>query len=333
MKNALTLRQLCAFCLLAVSAPALTVCAAMPWPGVLAVSAVTAAFLTLCVRLWRRTEGTGLAVLMLRVFGRPAGTAVLLGEGLFAVVLLWRFAAGTDTAFPDAPTIPFVPLCLLIAAAWAAWQGRRACVRGICVLFFFGAALLIALALFALPDVQPSRLLSPPGDVSVVPSAVLLLPVYGLFLAEPNQNPGAARWLPAFLLLPPAAAALCAAVPGAGGSLYTMAKSVEVLSVARRMEPLVSAALTAGWFAALLLVILAFGEMAAALGSSRRWWALAAGLLAVPGALWRIPVPDVILLLGAVVFCGIFPLLTLLLVALKNNAQNREKGVDKGGAG
>ena len=333
MEHPLTLRQLCAVCLLAVTAPSLTVCAAMPWPWVLAISAAITVLLAVMIFLWRKAGADSLALLTVRAWGRPLGTAVLAGQTVFALLLLWRFSAGTDTAFPDVPTRPFVPLILLAVTAWAVWQGRRAAVRGICVLFFFGAVLVTALFGFVLPDAKVTGLLRLPQNVSLQPSAVLLLPVYGLYLAEPHPQRSIAHWLPAFLLLPPAAAAVCAAVPGSRGSFYTMAKSVEVLSVARRIEPLVSASLTAGWFTAMVLVSLSVGEMVGAMGGRIRKAAVAACILALPSAWLKLPVSDGLLLWGAVLFCAVLPLLTLLVVAGKKPAKIVKKGVDKGGLG
>lgn len=321
MKDALSPRQVYAFCLTALSAPMVTVCAGLPWPWVLAISILAAAVETGLLLLWRRAGSENLPHLFLRAWGKPFGTVALAGTALFVLLLLWRLVPASDSAFPDDDTLPFVPLVLLAVAAWGAWHGRAAVIRAVGVLFFFLAALYAVVFAFALPDANMERLQTWDESVSLVPAAVLFLPCFGLYLTRPKQ--GRRRfpilWLLLLIALPAAVAAVCAAVPGSRGSFYEMAKSIEVLSVAQRLEPLVSALLTLGWFAAISLLTLSVGEMADAVGLSPRVAAVAVCLLAAPAAVWKLSLPDGILAGLGAVFCAIFPLVTLVVVARKKD--------------
>lgn len=320
MKDALSPRQVYAFCLTALSAPMVTVCAGLPWPWVLALSILAAAVETGLLLLWRQAGSENLPHLFLRAWGKPFGTVALAATALFVLLLLWRLVPATDSAFPDDDTLPFVPLVLLAVTAWAAWHGRAAVIRAVGVLFFFLAALYAVVFAAALPDAKPDRLRIWDETVSLLPAAVLLLPSFGLYLTRPKQG----RRFPILLLLllillPTAVAAVCAAVPGSRGSFYEMAKSIEVLSVAQRLEPLVSALLTLGWFAAISLLTLSVGEMADAVGLSPRVASVAACLLAAPSAVWDLALPDGLLAGLGAVFCVIFPLLTLIVAARKKS--------------
>ena len=144
MKEALSPRQVYAFCLTALSAPAVTVCAPLPWPWVLAISILAAAVEIGLLLLWRRAGEENLPHLVLQAWGKTAGSAALALTAAFTLLLLWRLVPAADSAFPDDDTLPFVPLVLLAVAAWSAWHGRAAVIRAVGVLFFLLAALAIS---------------------------------------------------------------------------------------------------------------------------------------------------------------------------------------------
>lgn len=312
-------RQRYAFLLAAASAPAVSVSSGLPWPWVMAVTLLAAALLTGLSALQGK-RAFPLPEMVKKVWGRAAGSGVLLLQWIFAAVLLWHLALGSDAAFPDDQTVPFVPLTLLAVCAWAAWQGRAACVRAVGVLFFFLAALYLTVFAFALPEMELPRLLEWDLTPNLLPlGTVLLTPFFGLYLQTPGEERGRfpTGWLAAFVLLPAAASAVCAAVPGSDGRFYEMAKSVEVLSFAQRMEPLVSCATTVGWFAAMSLVAVTAGEMAKGIGVPAPWGSVLACGAAAVGAAWNIRFPAGVLLLAGTVFCVGLPLLTQGIAARK----------------
>jgi len=331
MGDAVSPRQLGAFLLSALSAPMVAVCPKLPWPWVLALSVLAAA---LWAGLWAMQGRCPrpLPVLVRQVWGKKAGTAILAATVVFFLLLLWRLTPLMAQSFPESRSPAFVPLTLLALAAWACSRGRAATVRAVGVLFFFLAALYAAVFLFALPDADPSRLQST-AEVSLVPAGILLLPVLGMYLSggQRGKTPPL-PFLAVLILLPAAVSALCAAVPGSRGSFYEMAKSVEVFSVAQRIEPLVSALLTLGWFALAALLALCAGQTARACGISGRWASVIFCVLAVPGAVAELPVSDGFLLAFGTIFCVLIPLLTLFLGPQKIFEKKMKKGVDKGGS-
>lgn len=305
-------RQRYAFTLCAMSAPAVTVASRLPWPWVLTVTLLAAALLVgqdFLLRVSQKNQGTS-----------PLLPAVAVGEYLFAAVLLWHLALGTDSAFPQQDTLPFVPLSLLALTAWSVWQGPSAVARAAAVLFFLLLGLYAAVFFFAAGEMDFSRLSVQSQGADLLPlGVVLLVPFLGCCLRpeKERQEKFPTLFLLLFLFLPAAAAAVCAAVPGSGGSFYTMAGSLEVLSFAQRMEPLVSALMTVGWFCAMSLTALFCGERAAAWGLAPKYGAVASCLLGIV-PIWlnfRIP-PQFLLPLGAV-FCVFSPLLTQGFVARK----------------
>lgn len=312
-------RQRYAFLLTAVSAPAVVTASRLSYVWVLTVTLLAAA-IAVGLHVLQSRSPLPLAQATRRVWGKGFGTVILAGQFLFAAVFLWQLALGSDAAFPDENTVPFVPLTLLAVCAWAAFQGRAACIRAVGVLFFFLAALYLTVFAFAVPEMEWQRLApsAPAGDLLPL-GVVLLLPLWGQYLLSPREERGRfpVWFLAAFVFLPTAASAACAAVPGSRGSFYTMAKSVEVLSFAQRIEPLVSVAQTVGWFAALCLTAVTAGELAAAVGVAPRWGALAACALAAVGVVSPMRLSPVVLLSAGAVFCIFFPLLTQAIVPRK----------------
>lgn len=311
----MTPRQRNAFVLTATSAPAITVASGLPWPWVLSLSLLC---LSLLIGLYSLQEraGTPLPGTQGGIFGK----SLLLLQAVFCTVLLWQLALGTDSAFPDEATVPFVPLTLLCVCAYASFRGRRACVRAVAVLFLLLMALYAFIFFFAAQKAELRRLLTLPEERSLLPyGVVLLVPFYGLYLYEPGLGhkkfPMVSGAL--FLLLPLLASLLCDAVAGSGGSFYTMAKSVEVLSFAQRIEPLVSVLLTVGWFSALCLLSLSADRMLGALGLREGVGGALSCLAAGLGLLWKKPLPPGFLLGSGAVFCVLLPLLTQCFVVRK----------------
>lgn len=121
-----------------------------------------------------------------------------------------------------------------------------------------------------------------------------------------------------------AAAALCAAgtlSPRVAGeeafAVYTMAKSVSVFGVMERLEPVVSAALTAGGFCLLSVLCLANVKTARALGWKKRT-GIGNFLLGCTGYLAGTVLPEGVQAVAAAICWGIVPLLALWVASVKN---------------
>lgn len=306
MKDTISPRQAALFAFASSSAPVITVCAGASWVWTLLISAAAALIAWRLFALWKRA-GADLPSLVLAICGKTLGAVLLVLAAAFAALVLMRFAAWTDSAFPETATKPFVPLVLLAITVWSAWKGSAACVRAVAVVSLMLLALYAAIFLFALPDAQPARLLSQNAVFS--PSlSVALLPLSLVWFAAPGQGRSARLTVLAVSLLPLLTSAVCAMIPGSGGSFYVMAETVNVLSVGSRIEPLVSAALTAGWFAAMCMPILAAGRISEALFGKSLPGVLACASFAVPGTLLGFPDAGEIMAIGASIFCVIFPL-------------------------
>ncbi|MBQ7566733.1 MAG: hypothetical protein IJT18_06400 [Oscillospiraceae bacterium] len=330
MRDTISPRQAALFAFASASAPVITVCAGLHWLWALAATLAAGALTAAVILLWRRV-GEDLPSLLPVVWGR-AGNVIALLAAVFAAAVLWRFFAWTDTAFPDLPTRPFVPLTLLAIAAFGAWKGSAACIRAVTAIALPLAALYAAVFLFALPDAQPQRLVNLPRGLPPVSLCALLLPVSLVWFAAPGKGRPARLSVLLTALLPAVTAAVCASVPGSGGSLYVMAENINVLSVGSRIEPLVSAALTVGWFAAVCLPLMAAGRVAERLTGRARVGVAAASLLALPGTVWDLPVPGAFFAVGTAIFCGLIPLLTLWIAALKKSEKKMKKAVDNSGS-
>ena len=315
MKETISPRQAALTAFAASSAPVITVCAAAPPVWTLALSVAVGLLAWRLIIIWYRAR-EDLASLTVALLGKKLGTALLVLAAIFAALTLAQFAAWTDTAFPETDTKPFVPLVLLAIAAWSAWKGSAACIRAVAVTAFLLAAIYAVVFIFAMPDAEPSRLLSADADFSPA-LCVLRLPLTVLWFSAPAGGRSARTPLAATALLPVLTAAVCAMVPGSGGSFYVMAESVNVLSVGSRIEPLVSAALTAGWFAAMCLPVLAAGRIAETLCGRFYAGVLLCTVAAVPAAVLGMPETGALFSVGAAIFCGVLPLVILEIGAKK----------------
>ena len=109
--------------------------------------------------------------------------------------------------------------------------------------------------------------------------------------------------------------------------LYTLAKSLSILSVMERLEPLVSAVLYLSFFA--LAALLTQSCAALFCGGLRRddaprWLAPGICALALAFGWVACPLPGWLSGGGAAVFWGVFPLVTLLVVAVKKDRKKQK---------
>ena len=246
-----------------------------------------------------------------------------LGRCTLLLVLLWNLlllgsAAGElCAAFPKGNTFPLVGLLLLLLAAYAAERGETVVLRVGAIVFF---ALLIFFALilgFALPKVHFAWL-APQTAVDWKRLTAALCPTVALYLGSSEEKSKCAPWL----ILGVAFSTLCAAITA--GSLspavvseeafpfYSAAKSVSVLGAMERLEPMVSAALTAGGFCLLALLCAANGRIIGAfLPKAEKFTALLNFALG-GSAMWLSKLlPATVIAVGTTIFWGLFPIITL----------------------
>ena len=112
---------------------------------------------------------------------------------------------------------------------------------------------------------------------------------------------------------------------------YAMSKSLNVLGVAERFEPFVSAALLMGFFCLTSLITQSAAEIAQALCPRipEKWCALGTCLLAGVAALLAGRVPQAVQMGLAAIFWAVLPVVTLAIVAVKKVRKKSKKVLDK----
>lgn len=305
------------FCAFTVPAVLLLPRAGWLWAGLASVGC--ALFLGALVVL-RRQCGHGVA----EVAGRTAyGRVCLLPALLWNLLILGATARQLCAAYPTGTPYPLVGVLLLVLAAYAAQRGETVVLRTAAVVFF---ALVVFYALilgFFAPKLHFAWLMPQTRvDWRLLPS--VLCPAVVLYLGGAEAKGKPLPWL----ILGAAFATLCAAV--AAGSLspavaasepfpfYTAAKSVSVLGAMERLEPLVSAALTAGGFCLLALLCAANGRIVAAFLPRAEKFTALLNLTLGSGAVWLSGVlPQGAVAAGTAIFWGLFPFIVLCLGSRK----------------
>ena len=248
---------------------------------------------------------------------------VLLGGAL----LLGGAARALCAIYPESRGGPLTGLLLLLAAAYAAERGEETVLRSGAILFFFLTAVEAVILGFSAVQVRAAWLAPQTGRVPLAAMTAALSPMAVLYVRGGARRTGG--WLAAGIGLC-AAAALCAAgtlSPRVAGeeafAVYTMAKSVSVFGVMERLEPVVSAALTAGGFCLLAVLCLANAKTARALGWKRRT-GIGNFLLGCTGYLAGTVLPEGVQALAAAICWGIVPLVTLWVASVKKLQKNQK---------
>ncbi len=198
-----------------------------------------------------------------------------------------------------------IGLLLLLLAAYAA--GKNAMHRIAAVAIFILAILYCMLLGFSLPTIDSIKPCTS-GKWYLLASA--LTPM--LFV----NGRGANKWsLGAFVLL-----TLTVALVTAGSeSFYAAMKSVSILGIMQRLEPLVSVALTIGGFCLLGAICNVNREL---LGRAERWNAVLNFILGGIGIWLSRMIGAEVLAIGTAIFWGILPLATQFLEKLKKFEKN-----------
>ena len=314
MQDKLTPRQSRAWGLCALSVPAAMVLAGRGWLWVLAGSAA-AGGIVLFLQTLQRRSGQSLPEQMARAFGRRGGR--LLG----AAVCLWLLlaasgaAAASQIAFEDdlGPLAPAVPLLL---AALASRKGQAAAARGSGVLALCLALLYSIIALASLRHVQAAWC-RPWGSAADAGLGLCqcLTPACLLCLDGDGQTPRPGWSALAAAVLSPA---WTAQLPQ---PLYTLTKSLSVLSVMQRFELLLSTAQLLGLVSLLTLLVCAAARTAeVCLGAG--WGEKKEGvfcLLAFGVSFLTQRLPMAVWVVGAATFWGVIPILTQVIGNIKKN--------------
>lgn len=310
-------RQLRALSLCAFTVPAIAILPRGGW-----VSGGLAALVTVAVILLGRRGGDLTRCAAHTTLGRGA-LRLLLAWNLLALGAGARLLCGV---FPDGNVL--VGLLLLLLSAYAASRGTVVRVGAIC--FFFLIILYSILFGFALPELKTVWLVPKAPHLRLVPAA--FVPTCALWLYDGRKTSRLGVWL-----LGGTAVAVLAGLTAAGSlsptvaaqeafPFYEAAKSVRILGAMERLEPLVSAALTAGGFCMLGLICTVnerlLSVLAPRIKSSGAWidffcgGALLWGSALLPAAVFSV---------GTAIFWGALPVLIQLVVKLKNSEKIQKK--------
>lgn len=326
-------RQLCALLWTSLAAPLVTVAAAVSWPWVLAAAAAAALLLYSIYALARRLpQGLGAAPLLREAWGPAARWLGLLSWAWFAAAAALA-ASMAVTAFPQDNAFPLIPLVLLILAAVAAGEGSAAACRFGATLFLAVAPLLALVLAFGAFGVELEHL-SPAGKAgdAAAPLAVLLLPGAAFYVRDglTGRETPWKRW---FLLAAGLAAAVSVVCVGflglplaeaSANAFWYMSRSISVLGVMERFEAVISAFLAIS-FCTLLAFLLTAAQKALSSAAPKAApktavWVTAA---AAGAGLWVIPrVPEWAFIVGNLLFWGVVPIATLLVVSRKKFRKN-----------
>ena len=216
---------------------------------------------------------------------------------------------------------------LLLEPVDAAGLTGQLLLRGGAILFFFLTAVEAVILGFSAVQVRAAWLAPQKGRVPLAAMTAALSPMAVLYVRGGARRTGG--WLAAGIGLC-AAAALCAAgtlSPRVAGeeafAVYTMAKSVSVFGVMERLEPVVSAALTAGGFCLLSVLCLANAKTARAIGWKRRT-GIGNFLLGCTGYLAGTVLPEGVQAVAAAICWGMVPLVTLWVASVKKLQKNQK---------
>lgn len=234
---------------------------------------------------------------------------------IYVICLLSSLLSVAAEAWPAGNTGPVVWMILLLLAAWSAQKGPLAASAVGAVLFW---VVLIAYGLLfaaGVKDLEAKWLMPQWKMPQPLALAVLLAAPGSAMLAQQGRSCSLSFKLPAVAITAAAVLTVGVLSPGVAAqkadAFYEMSRSVSIIGISHRLEPLTSAAMTVGWFALMTLLLTQCGvlteKMFGAGGKAGVWIApvLAAGL-----ALCGLHISGWILLAAGTVFWVLLPVLT-----------------------
>ncbi|MBQ5749417.1 MAG: hypothetical protein IIV87_04590 [Oscillospiraceae bacterium] len=334
-------RQRLAWVFASASAPVVMVFARAPWQWALVSGAIAVIYYYIVCRLHKAfADGCTLGALACEAFGGFGRILLVLGAA-------WTLLAAADTATGSAAAFAgeqerrLSGTVLLVLAAYGSVKGTTALARCAAVLAPILAAIYTVILFAAMPQIEWAwcRAWGSPWPV-LENLPVLLLPSAALFLRSRFERRRVSAVLAALGVAPALLAFVtvgCLSPQLAveeEAAFYTLSKSMSLFSVMERFEPLVCAVLYLGFFCLLTLLVQSCAAMlwrAVKRNDDAPGWVGAVCCAAI-FLLRLIParLSKEVFGVGAAVFWGIFPLLTLLVVAVKISAKKVKKGVDKG---
>lgn len=309
------------------------------WLYVLLGAAAAAAYFFLLSRL-RGSGEAALSDLALTGFGKQMGSVLLLLCAAWTVLVLASVIAAAATAFPEEDVALQAALAAAALTAIACSKGLRSCAGAAGTLALLLMVLYSVIVLASVKQIEP-QWCRPRGSVrdALQSFAFLLLPSCILFLPRKKEQPPRAAWYLIPALVPAIPAFVCAACLSPGLTavqtfpFYTLSKSLSLLSVMERFEPLLSGAMLMGFVCLAMLLAQTAGNICGSvLGEKRKKTfgiAAAAAGFALSFVIGRLP--TAFWIFGATIFWGLFPALTQFVGGSKILSEKVKKEVDKTG--
>lgn len=260
----------------------------------------------------KRLGADGLAKRLAKDFGF-AGRLILVVTVLWLVLVMGYCACLADAAFPMSDGFPALGWVLLALAAWGSRKGSNACAGCSGILSLLLLILYSIIAVFSLPEVEVSYLMPDARWGESVKTAGLLLLSAGVWYLPVRQHRGSGRLL-AWIGVP--VSVLCAVTAGVLSPeaaraeqvpLYELARSVSVLGVVERIEPLLSAAMTLGIFCLISSLACACQELAGQI-LPQRWYGSLCCLAAAGTMFLANILPQRLLVAGNLTFFCLLPI-------------------------
>lgn len=243
---------------------------------------------------------------------------LLVPELLFLMLAAAKTASHAAACWPGHASWQLFALVLLALAGAASEQGSGGIGRCAVLLCAGAAVFYIPVLPAALCRAEPSARSDWKTGIPVLLTA--LTPICGMFLPSKGKMGRLLGCFAVFALL------LGAGIAGKDGPMpfLTAVKGITAFGTLQRFEALASCVLTAGLFLMLCLFAAAGGEIIRALGAGDHG-GLAVVICAAAAIWWADAVAPVLYAVGAALFWGILPLLTLPVVAFDGKKKTCRK--------
>lgn len=276
------------------------------------------------IQLWSGTAWTTVAITavacgsmvwLVQRWGAQPGRWLSAISFLYIIIVTGELLPSAAHIWPGGEQYPAVPLIILVLAAWSAQKGPSAAARVGSVLFW--AVLLMYLVVFGagVRSVRWEWLRPEQGEVCWTGVVLFLIPAAACALTRKKDRWSLRLALPGIFTVIASVITVGVMSPSltsqTNNAFFEMSRSLELFSVARRFEAVISAGMTVGWFASLSLLLSLCGRYVNALfGCRERGSIWIAALVSAGWMLCDLHMPGWILALLAPIFWVLIPLLT-----------------------
>ncbi len=321
-RKKVTAIQLLAWLFVALTAPAAQLLAGYNWIYVTAIGVACIAAVGVVLRI---TEEDNI----------PKWLAVV--QALWLLVVIGLFSKFTGESWPMGKGDPVIPVVLLFLGCWSASKGAETAARVAGVLFFLmvmGYGLILS---FGLSQTRWETLIPDSERIGWLAVIVLLTPAAAICI--PRESLGRKKaWLLVLPIFTGTAAMIVGSVlpaevcSGSANLIYEMSRSIQVLGIKGRLEALVCALVTVGWFSLTSFLFSGIGSAAEKILPGKAkivlWCVLVVEVIL---SVMNVPIQKWIVAVMAIVIWIILPILVSGIEKIKKSKKVK-KGIDKSGS-